>query len=150
MAGAVTVKDHGYHKGLVSLIKADNMNVRVGYQSGVPKYPGPGKVPLSKVAGIFDLGLLFGETFDSAHPEIMQRLDRAQSRMLQGEPAERVLWEELGQWLRDRYRGVIVGLQLVKTGRLHEGVRATVYDGKTPVFGDDPKGPRAKDAVSLP
>jgi uncharacterized protein YbaA (DUF1428 family) len=130
---------------VTAVADADGVEARMGYLSGVPKYPRKrGKTQVAKVAGVHGLGGasgLISKVWDATEPERARRKARAIDRIMKGADAETEMLN-VAEWQRDQYRDAIRSKGLEDTGRLIEGVRAAIFDGKTWVAGDDPKQPR--------
>jgi hypothetical protein len=144
-------RDLGEKAILRRLVDAEDMQVRVGYLSGVPRYPkkrkrGGGKTPIARVAAVHGLIKITADVWDQKQREVMAEIERAHGRIIAGSTAAQAL-VPVGEVLRDAIRDQVYTNVSEDTGRLRAGVRSAVFDGAKRVAGDDHRGPKASEAV---
>lgn len=148
----VVDRDLGWNAAIDRIIEAEGMQVRAGILSGIPKYPksGAGKKgsQVAKVGAVHGFVKGFGNVFDRVQGDIAVLLDGAHGQILAGRSAAQAL-EPIGRYLRDAFRREVKDRGFVKSGRLLSAVRGAVFDGAKRVAGDDPRRPRATDAVDV-
>jgi hypothetical protein len=138
--------DRGWQTAFKSIVKAEGLVVKVGYLSGVPKYPKKeGGSPVVKVAAVHGMIKVLANAFDGMRGEINKRVDLAHGDIIKGRDPGEALHDHVGLSIRQRYRFSVAETITPRSGRLQAAIRATVFDGSKVVAGDNPRRPRASD-----